>query len=206
MSYASTSPTYWTGSTFASLPKNLETSELTNQAILSGQKELPTLWFGTPGTGKTTLMRLALEHLSRSDPGSVSYRTSQLWLDRQVIWAQVSDFCRDVKAEIDYAKRWADWSERQGASYLSRAVPMLFLDDLGVEQLSDYNLDTICSMIDERYRLKRKTWLTTNLSVQDIGKRYGSRTLSRLAEMCDFVEQAGADRRMSRLLARAALG
>lgn len=173
-------------------------NELHEKLAGMGKNEQPFLLHGPPGTGKTTLMNEACAMVSNPRGGSISYRTRHMWLDRRVLWAQSGEFCRDVKNEISIGQRWSDFDDHYSASGISRIVPCMFIDDLGTEQETDYNTESISSLVDARYRVGLPTWFTTNLTIAEIGSRYGDRTLSRLAEMCEFITIGGEDRRMTR--------
>ncbi len=72
------------------------------------------------------------------------------------------------------------------------------IDDLGVENLGRF-FGTDCNVIEDliqiRYNLFKsngcRTHFTTNLIIPEISKKYGSRVLSRLGEMCDIVVLGG---------------
>jgi DNA replication protein DnaC len=78
---------------------------------------------------------------------------------------------------------------------------LLVLDDLGRERPTDWVEETLTLIIDTRYNERRPTIITTNYPVSDdsgpdsLLARVGFRTLSRLHEMCDFVEMKGVDYR-----------
>lgn len=72
------------------------------------------------------------------------------------------------------------------------------IDDLGVENMGRF-FGTDCNVLEDliqiRYNLFKtdgfKTHFTTNLIIPDISKKYGSRVLSRLGEMCEIVVLGG---------------
>lgn len=63
---------------------------------------------------------------------------------------------------------------------------LLVLDDIGVEQVtsSGWAEDRMYQLISERHDQHRPTVFTSNLSLDDLGRRYGQRTLWRIAESC----------------------
>lgn len=77
-----------------------------------------------------------------------------------------------------------------------KAVPFLVLDDLGKERQTDWTTETIYSIINYRYEHMLPTVITTNLSMSDLQERLGAATVSRLMEMCDYVEMNGEDYRV----------
>jgi DNA replication protein DnaC len=77
---------------------------------------------------------------------------------------------------------------------------LLVLDDLGAEKTSEWVQETLGLVINTRYNAQRPTIVTTNLSdnLDDDDPRsfvaqIGSRTRSRLKEMCKWVEIGGVD-------------
>jgi DNA replication protein DnaC len=77
---------------------------------------------------------------------------------------------------------------------------LLILDDLGAEKTSEWVQETLGLVINTRYNAQRPTVVTTNLSdnLDDDDPRsfvaqIGSRTRSRLKEMCQWVEIGGVD-------------
>lgn len=185
---------HWVGSTRPIVPAEIEPSPHIAYALASGEQETPYLLYGEAGTGKTTLMALTASRV-REFLGP-SHRTRHTWKDRRVLWAQASEYCRDVKAEIDLSRRYDDFDDSFAASGLAAFAPCLFLDDLGVEQATEYNADTIATLLDARYRTKKPTWISTNLTIEALGQRYGQRIVSRLAERLLFLEISGIDRRL----------
>lgn len=63
---------------------------------------------------------------------------------------------------------------------------LLVLDDIGVEQVtgSGWAEDRMYQLISERHDQHRPAVFTSNLSLEELGRRYGERTLWRIAEMC----------------------
>jgi len=80
------------------------------------------------------------------------------------------------------------------------------IDDVGIEPLGRrYGevLEVMAVVIDERYRHWQRrgyagmTIFTSNLSPLDVRERYGVRSASRLAEMCESIELTGPDWRLA---------
>lgn len=77
---------------------------------------------------------------------------------------------------------------------------LLVLDDLGAEKTSEWVQETLGLVVNTRYNARRATIFTSNLvdspdntDPQGFIFQLGSRTRSRLVEMCDWVEIQGAD-------------
>lgn len=80
-------------------------------------------------------------------------------------------------------------------------VPLLIIDDLGVERDTPYAYEKIQEVIDARYRSGKPLIVTTNLSPREMAEptdiRY-KRVFDRLHEMCKPVKVAGASRRIDK--------
>ena len=75
---------------------------------------------------------------------------------------------------------------------------LLVIDDLGVERSSEYTLEQIYAVIDERYKSNLPLIVTTNLTPKQLGSAHDvahARIYSRILEMCTPVLLQGADRR-----------
>ena len=64
------------------------------------------------------------------------------------------------------------------------SVDLLHIDDLGAEKRSDWVLEQLYAIVDERYGSRRSMIVTTNLGQADLELQIGPRTVSRLVEIC----------------------
>jgi DNA replication protein DnaC len=149
------------------------------------------LWFmGDVGTGKTTLAMLVSK--AALDHGySVAIYSVPLLL------AQIRD-------TYD-----SDPGERSYMDFFRRlvAVDLLHLEDLGTEKRSDWVLEQLYSLVNERYEQERSILVTTNLGLDELEEQIGARTVSRLVEICgDPLPLFGPDQRIAYDPARSALG
>jgi DNA replication protein DnaC len=136
--------------------------------------------FGGPGTGKTTLAML------------ISKRA--LELGHSVAIYSLPKLLARIRRTYD--------SEPGGDSYLAfferlTAVDLLHIDDLGAEKRSDWVLEQLYALVNERYESERSILVTTNLDEGALKEQIGSRTVSRLVEMCGehMIPMHGEDRR-----------
>ena len=92
----------------------------------------------------------------------------------------------------------AGWDKREIAEQM-RQYPLLVIDDLGAERESDYALETVYMVIDERYKARKPLIVTTNLTLEEICKPKSmdyQRIYDRILEMCvPVVFQGGSIRR-----------
>lgn len=148
--------------------------------------------FGSVGSGKTfSAAALALELLANARQKATEARRRGDWRRAHVaaadnIWTTPEAYCR---AEFGKQKEAAGW----------RKSPLLILDDLGREINSEAMLGAVTALVDERIMWGRKTAITSNLSLEQIGTVGigGDRLASRLASLT-VIRMDGEDRRLSR--------
>ena len=145
---------------------------------------------GDVGTGKTTLAMLISK--AAIDKGCT------------VAIYSVPHLLAEIRDTYD-----RDPGERSYMDFFNRlvAVDLLHLEDLGTEKRTDWVLEQLYSLINERYEQQRSIMVTTNLGVKDLEDQIGARTVSRIVEMCgDPLPLYGEDRRIAWDPARAAAG
>lgn len=82
-------------------------------------------------------------------------------------------------------------------------IPLLLIDDLGTEKLSEFTEEATYRIVNERYNACRPLIITTNLPISagggtaDLVGRLGDRLASRLAQTAHIVTLTGPDRRRS---------
>jgi len=79
------------------------------------------------------------------------------------------------------------------------SVPLLVLDDLGKEKVSEWVEQMLFRVIDSRYRENKLLVVTSNFTAPELQDRYpevGPALVSRLAEMCTGIYLGGKDWRM----------
>lgn len=138
------------------------------------------LLLGDIGTGKSTLIRALNEFYKRTN------QISKRFIETSAI-----------KITSKYTEVGDDVFELLGNAYNYN----YYIDDLGLESDASYfgnKLDVLKNAILIRYdiREKAKTFITTNLSINEIEQRYGKQVIDRLKEMCFFVKLEGTSRRV----------
>jgi DNA replication protein DnaC len=126
------------------------------------------LWLmGDVGTGKTTLAMLVSKIALESGHSVAIYSLPKL-LAR-------------IRRTYD-----ADPGEQSYLEFFERltAVDLLHIDDLGAEKRSDWVLEQLYALINERYESERAMVVTTNLAQDELEEQIGARTVSRLVEIC----------------------
>ena len=138
------------------------------------------LWLsGDVGTGKTTLAMIVSSEAARAGRSVAIYSLPRL-LAR-------------IRRTYD-----ADAGEDSYLAFFERltSVDLLHIDDLGAEKRSDWVLEQLYAIVDERYVSRRAMVVTTNLDESALEEQIGPRTVSRLVEICgDPLTLFGADNR-----------
>jgi DNA replication protein DnaC len=75
------------------------------------------------------------------------------------------------------------------------SVDLLHVDDLGAEKRSDWVLEQLYAIVDERYQSQRSMVVTSNLDYEQLKDQIGPRVVSRLTEMCEELPLHGEDLR-----------
>ncbi|MEA2141520.1 MAG: replication protein DnaC [Solirubrobacteraceae bacterium] len=137
------------------------------------------LWLmGDVGTGKTTLAMIVSK--AALDAG------------RSVAIYSLPRLLNLVRGAIE--------SEAGMVGFLERlaAVDLLHIDDLGVENTTEWVLEQLYSIINTRYEDERAMIVTTNLRYEELIAQLGERTVSRLVAICgDGLPLYGEDDRLS---------
>lgn len=138
------------------------------------------LWLmGDVGTGKTTLAMLISK--------------SALEAGRTVAIYSLPRLLARIRRTYD-----AETGEAGYLEFFERltSVDLLHLDDLGAEKSSDWVLEQLYSIVNERYETQRSMVVTTNLDQPALEEQIGARTVSRLVEICgDPLPMFGEDHR-----------
>lgn len=123
---------------------------------------------------------------SRTEPGDALYGTGKTHLACAMLTEQLRR-ARPARfiAAPDYFERLKrlmdseDGSPQAYADYVA-AEPLLCLDDLGKERLTDWSRAQMFALIDARYRQRLPTIITTNVTYDDIERALGGALADRL--------------------------
>ncbi len=137
------------------------------------------LWLmGDVGTGKTTLAMIVSK--AALDAG------------RSVAIYSLPRLLGLIRAAIETESGMIGFLERL------TAVDLLHIDDLGVENTTEWVLEQLYSIVNTRYEDERAMIVTTNLRYEELVEQLGERTISRLIAICgNGLPLYGADERRS---------
>ncbi len=170
------------------MARHVETREAVGRAhtfidrLDSNLNEGRGIWlFGDTGTGKTTLAMLISKEALEKGHSVAIYSLPKLL-------ARIRRTYSGEPGEDSYS------------AFFKRltAVDLLHIDDFGAEKRSDWVLEQLYALVNERYEDERSIMLTTNLTVDKLEEQIGRRTVSRLTETCEQVPLFGTDRRLEK--------
>jgi len=87
----------------------------------------------------------------------------------------------------DIRSTYGDATESNESDLLDEvnAPDLLVLDDLGAEKTSEWVNDRLYLIVNRRYESGKPVVVTTNLSLDELIRKVGERTVSRLCEICE---------------------
>ncbi|MBA3328961.1 MAG: ATP-binding protein [Solirubrobacterales bacterium] len=136
------------------------------------------LWFfGSVGTGKTTLAMLVSRHALEAGRSVAIYSLPRLLAEIRTTF------------DDDAANSYVGLLDRL------TAVDLLHIDDVGTEKTSPWVLEQLYAIVNARYEDERSVVITTNLERDDLAEQINERTVSRLEEMCEVLPLWGTDAR-----------
>ena len=137
--------------------------------------------YGGAGTGKTMLASLIAREL--------------ICAGRKVIFGDVPSLLKRIKERFDAGNRVAfdDNITAQMIQNRFMETEVLVLDDLGAGKLTDWSVGILYEIINERYNANRRTIVTSNFDLDNLGRRLNvrgaeyesERIVSRLTEMSE---------------------
>ena len=123
---------------------------------------------GNPGTGKSHLAAAILQEILPKHVGA---------------YVTLMDLIRKLR---DTWRRDSEMSESQLLAKL-QAIPLLVIDEVGVQYGTDGERSILFDVMDRRYREVRPTILMTNLGKDDFRAAVGDRVFDRLTEVARWV-------------------
>lgn len=132
---------------------------------------------GAIGSGKTTMMEILRRYYREYD-----YKGYFLTVSAPRLASLYSERGNEV----------LEWAGRANGQ-------PLFIDDLGLESIPATYYSTKMNVLQyillDRYKMPQRTFLTTNLTDEELSARYGLQVTDRLKEMCVKINLYGGSRR-----------
>ena len=129
------------------------------------------LFIGNAGTGKTHLAAAIMNHLIAESIPAMFITSIELF-----------GLLRDFDNQKERLKK-------------IKSVPLLVLDDLGKEKITDWNREKLFEIINARYEDYLPVIITTNDTTRELNQNVGEAIYSRLCETCELVPMKGKDYR-----------
>lgn len=128
------------------------------------------LFYGNPGSGKTYLSYCIAEALLNSGH-LVVYKTSD----------ELIKNLRDIR-----------FNNNKDLENLLLNCDLLIIDDLGAEQINEFSITELFTILNKKILTKSKMLISTNLTLANITKQYSERIASRLLgefKLCKFYSE-----------------
>ncbi|RKO67125.1 ATP-binding protein [Desulfofundulus salinus] len=100
-----------------------------------------------------------------------------------LLFVVVPDLLDRLRSTYDQNRQGGDYSEKDLMD-AAREVPLLFLDDLGAHNYTEWTKNKLYSILNYRVNHRLPVIITTNISLEDLGEYLGERTTSRICQMC----------------------
>lgn len=131
------------------------------------------LWSAQPGNGKTHLASAAALRIMENRIPVIFISSERIF---EAIRSKYSDSCQREQCD-----RIEDFYSQM------ETVPLLIIDDLGKERVTDFMLERLYSLINSRYEDYLPVGITSNLNPSELanhfGRMYGGAIVDRLVEM-----------------------
>jgi DNA replication protein DnaC len=131
--------------------------------------------FGPPGRGKTHAAVAAGCLLSGLDLAGFAFISTYRWL------SEIKNF-RDPEAAEEARAR-------------AELAHVLVIDDIGRANVTDYDIENLAQLLDERLDRRRRTIMTSNLLAEEFADVFGDHLTSRLLWQAEEILVDGVDRR-----------
>jgi len=138
---------------------------------------------GPVGRGKTHLLC-----------AMVKERALSRWDKRGCLFITADDLFENIKSGF---KGQNEAAVDSAVTYY-KEMPILAIDDLGMERITDWTLGTIAGILNHRYNEMLITYIASNLDLEHLANNLSERIAHRLQHMCQVIKAEGQDRRLTR--------
>ena len=162
------------------------TSNIEFEKITDGELRKGLLIYGTCGTGKSSIFDIVREVIIKKD-------LNHLYFKNTSVHTVINEFNKESKSNEKFGGELVVEKYCRGT---------IHFDDLGTEksvQAWGIKEDLFDRILQVRYNhfkeSGRKTFVTTNMTIKELEKRYSPQVKSRLYEMFNMIPLTGNDRR-----------
>lgn len=135
---------------------------------------------GPVGTGKTHLIVGLVSKIAREHLCGFRFRTGV-------------DMLYEIRSTFNYN----DPGQTDRMINIFSKANILVIDDLGAEKSTEWARETFYMIIDRRYNMMKRTFVTSNLSPKELANKLNDRLVSRLMEGAIVLKIDGNDYRIT---------
>ena len=128
------------------------------------------MFFGSAGSGKTHLAVAIAKYLIEQK-------------EIPVIFTRVIDLLQEIRGTYNSNENYRVGNEVDLIKKYTK-IPLLVLDDLGAEKITDWVKQILYQVIDERLIERKPIIITSNLSLDELEVKLDERTASRINSIC----------------------
>ncbi|HSH50403.1 MAG TPA: ATP-binding protein [Bacteroidales bacterium] len=149
--------------------------------------------FGDAGSGKTLYScAVAFEYLRRC------FIYPDYPKEPEIKFVSIPNLLEEIKASFsnNQSTQIPQRSTNDILEHYSN-LDFLILDDLGTEQTTDWSLNILRMIINNRYENLLRTIITSNLDLEELSVQVDDRVSSRISEMCQIIDFGDYDYRLN---------
>lgn len=158
--------------------------------------------FGAVGVGKThflsAIMRRYVDYPKQNKIGLLPIKYKTIGRVRSRVHPRFISI-----SELLYKLKSAFSRKEDSHELLVEIIntPVLCLDDLGNVQATEWSIETLDFLFNQRYNraFEQRTYISSNWSLSQVAENFGERISSRIAGMCRNIRINGKDRRISKI-------
>lgn len=148
--------------------------------------------YGSVGCGKTHLLCALLRE--------TSYGTSSRFVTSEDLLSMIKDSYNQP-----FTPRWIQGEDDDGEARRDNIithlcdVDILAIDDLGLERITEWSMSMMRLIINTRYNDMRRTYISSNMSLDMMADEFDHRIASRIYQMCEVIQlSAKGDKRVGK--------